>query len=367
MDPVTGYPVFGVFFEPEPVTYLVTVNNGTGGGEFAADVTVTVTADIPQAGMVFDKWIVNAGGVTLADMYDSETTFIMPAEEVTITATYKPITYLVVVNNGTGGGEFTADATVTITADIPQAGMVFDKWITSDGVEFADANNATTTFTMIGNAVIVTATYKDAPVPTYEVTVINGTGGGDHEAGETVTITADVPPAGMVFDKWIVNAGGITFADEGSLTTTFIMPAEEVTVTATYKTEPKEPEDGGAGGIGDGGSGSGGAGDGSTAGKKGSSCWLFVALMILFFLILIWLCRSEKIEIEPIDDKEYTGSHIRPTPWVKYYGTFIEAGKDFVYSYGENEKLGIGTVTVTLIDGNKGEATATFRIVNRRT
>ena len=53
---------------------------------------------------------------------------------------------------------------VTVTADVPEAGKVFDKWVVLEGnVTLADATKATTTFTMPGNDVKLEATYKDAP------------------------------------------------------------------------------------------------------------------------------------------------------------------------------------------------------------
>ena len=53
---------------------------------------------------------------------------------------------------------------VTVTADAPETGKVFDKWVVLDGnVTLADATKATTTFTMPGNDVKLEATYKDAP------------------------------------------------------------------------------------------------------------------------------------------------------------------------------------------------------------
>jgi hypothetical protein len=90
---------------------------------------------------------------------------------------------------------------------------------------------------------------------------------------------------------------------------------------------------------------------------------MIIAAMILLFLILIRPRDDDSIVIGPIGDKEYTGSQIMPTPWVKYYGEFIEEGKDFVYSYGENEGPGIGTVNVKLINDREGEAAAAFRII----
>jgi len=56
--------------------------------------------------------------------------------------------------------------------------------------------------------------------------------------GVEVTVTADAPEAGKVFDKWVVKAGGVTLANETSATTTFIMPGNDVKLEATYKDAP---------------------------------------------------------------------------------------------------------------------------------
>ena len=46
---------------------------------------------------------------------------------------------------------------------------------------------------------------------TYKIVVVNGkTDKAKAAAGKTVTITANTPPAGNAFDKWI---GSATFAD----------------------------------------------------------------------------------------------------------------------------------------------------------
>ena len=55
--------------------------------------------------------------------------------------------------------------------------------------------------------------------------------------GVEVTVTAQAP-AGTHFVKWVVKAGGVTLANETSATTTFIMPANDVTIEATYKDAP---------------------------------------------------------------------------------------------------------------------------------
>ena len=68
----------------------------------------------------------------------------------------------------------------------------------------------------------------------FTVTVRNGSGSGEYKSGETVTITAD-RRSGYTFEKWTVDSGNVTLAKETDSTTTFTMPAENVTVTATYR------------------------------------------------------------------------------------------------------------------------------------
>ena len=99
---------------------------------------------------------------------------------------------------------------------------------------------------MPAEAVEVTATYENIPVvepETYTVTVNNGSGDGEYEEGATVTITADAAPSGKQFAGWNVVSGNVTLKDAKSATTTFVMPAKAVVVTATYKDIPVvEPE-----------------------------------------------------------------------------------------------------------------------------
>lgn len=85
---------------------------------------------------------------------------------VVVNAYNAPIQYAVTVNKGTANPvAAVAGTTITITADAPEEGYVFDKWISSSGVVFADANSETTTFTMPEGNVTVTATYKPVVVP----------------------------------------------------------------------------------------------------------------------------------------------------------------------------------------------------------
>ena len=86
--------------------------------------------------------------------------------------------------------------------------------------------------------------FKITPGVSYEVAVKNGTADKSVvNSGETVTITARIAPEGKVFDKWEINEGDIKLADPAAMTTTFVMPKENVKVTATYKDDPTQVED----------------------------------------------------------------------------------------------------------------------------
>ena len=168
--------------------YAVTVTGGTATVAAGTSITramegveVTVTAQVPD-GMYFVKWVVKAGGVTLANETSATTTFIMPANDVTIEAEIaeNPVeSYKLTVIKGTASvaagtpitDKIEQNTVVTVTADAPETGKVFDKWVVLEGnVTLADATKATTTFTMPGNDVKIEATYKNAP-PSHSVYV----------------------------------------------------------------------------------------------------------------------------------------------------------------------------------------------------
>ena len=228
-------------------TYTLTVNNGAGGGSFEAGTTVTITANTVPTGQRFKQWNVSPAATFTGGTSATSATaqFAMPAGAVTATATYEAIpagTYAVAVNSGTGGGSYAADATVTVTANTAPSGQRFKQWNISLSVSFTggtSATSATAKFTMPSQAVTATAVFEPIPTTTYALTVVNGTGGGNHAVGATVTITANAAPSGQVFDKWTATAG--TLANANSATTTFTMPAGAATVTASYKAATTTP------------------------------------------------------------------------------------------------------------------------------
>lgn len=234
--------------------YAVTVTGGTATVAAGTPVTramegveVTVTAQAP-GGKHFVKWVVKAGGVTLANETSATTTFIMPANDVTIEAEFaeNPVeAYTLTVIKGTASvaagtpitDKIAQNTVVTVTADAPEAGKVFDKWVVLEGnVTLADATKATTNFTMPGNDVKIEATYKDAPVTYSLTTQVNGGHGTISAsktglaAGSTETIIF-TPDAGYEIDTVTVN-GVATGVLSNVLDVT--MDADK-TVVVTYK------------------------------------------------------------------------------------------------------------------------------------
>ena len=72
----------------------------------------------------------------------------------------------------------------------------------------------------------------------YTLTVVNGDGSGSYVSGANAILLADNPPAGKVFDKWVSDKEGLSFASVSTAATTVKMPAANVTITATYKDAP---------------------------------------------------------------------------------------------------------------------------------
>lgn len=73
-------------------TFTLTVGNGTGGGSYAAGVSVPITAEVPE-GNHFTSWTVTGPDSSIvADVNAASTKVTMPSANVTVTANYEPHT-----------------------------------------------------------------------------------------------------------------------------------------------------------------------------------------------------------------------------------------------------------------------------------
>jgi len=220
-------------------TSRLTVSHGSGDGDYTEDTTVTITADSPPAGKLFKEW---TGSQTsrFGDRNSSTTSFTMPGSDTTITATYINIpTYTLTVSSGSGDGSYVENASVTVTADTAPAGKEFKEWTGSKVHRLSECYAASTTFSMPDVNTTITATYKNLPT----LTVTHGSGDGLYRENTSVIVVADTPPTGKMFKRWDgqkVNRLG----DRYSASTTFSMPAESTTLTATFKDDPDAPAEG---------------------------------------------------------------------------------------------------------------------------
>ena len=154
-----------------PVTYYTVSFDSNGGTGTMADVTgISGEYTLPENGFTapdgkhFKCWSVDGVEKAVGDK-------ITVTANTTVTAVWEAIEYNVTVTGGTasvGAGtpitKATMGTTVTLTANAAPSGQMFDKWeVVSGSITLADANSATTTFTMPAGAVSVKATYKDAP------------------------------------------------------------------------------------------------------------------------------------------------------------------------------------------------------------
>ena len=226
---------------------------------------VLVTTD-QQEGYYFAGWKVsddleltyNGEKVDLSKNYIM---FDMPAENVTVTATYaKNPKYTLTVNGGyidgdetKTSGDYKAGATIKLTAKDAAEGKEFDKWVLNGGLELygdGELTNEVIWVTITGNAT-VKATYKDKAPTTYTLTVDGGYIGADKnqtsgkfKSKEQVEVTASAE-TGYHFTKWTVEEGTLNLSEEELKATplTFEMPDGAVSLKANYEEDTPDPVD----------------------------------------------------------------------------------------------------------------------------
>ena len=247
VDMTENRTVYAIWESIPVVTYTVSFAANGGIGTMAdvtgisGEYTLPANGFTAPAGKQFKAWSV--GGVEKA-VGDK----ITVTANTTVTAVWEPIpvtTYNLTTQVNGGHGTISAgengitEGTSKIITFTPDSGYEIDK-VMVNGTETTVTGN-TLTVTMDGNKIVV-VTYKAIE---YTITVTDGKatiGAGSEISkaaeGTAVTLTANAAPSGKVFDKWEVVSGGITLADVNSATTTFTMPAEAVSVKATYKNAP---------------------------------------------------------------------------------------------------------------------------------
>ncbi|BDC99170.1 InlB B-repeat-containing protein [Persicobacter psychrovividus] len=219
-----------------PTSVTLTVVGGAGSGDYEVGEAVSITADAADEGLMFDRW---TGAVaTISDVNQASTTMIVPSKDAVVQATYKTATYALNVEGGEGSGFYQLGDRISIKADDPAEGFLFDQW-TGDVAALDDAGDRETTITMPAEEVNIKSSYREI---VYLLKVINGTNEGRYPKGEIVTIEADAPAEGARFVAW---TGDTEFLEDATAPKTAVtMPAHGVKVEATYETQPLNASDG---------------------------------------------------------------------------------------------------------------------------
>ena len=235
-----------------PETWRTWIENGTPDGiRLPKNATITITANPPEEGKEFDKWVPDELSHVKIDDEKSEVTKLTAlGGNVTVKATYKDketpgaLKYDLNVINGQGTGKYAINKTVEITANPAPEGKEFDKWVVvEDTVAVADITKPKTTLTTKGVDAWVVATYKDigSVAVDHTLTVVNGSISGSSNPGkfkrnEEVTLYSKEIKN---FDKWVVTSGSVVaiLPNENTLNVTIITSDEDTTIEATRKSD----------------------------------------------------------------------------------------------------------------------------------
>ena len=201
----TVLPVY-LYKGPSVAKYVISFATVEGGSfsaspsraEAGAEITLTAT---PAEGYAFNNdWSVKGADESVIEVVDGK--FIMPAQNVTVSGTFKKVVYTITkaaaengsftVKNGTKevttafkGDKLTLEAT-------PAEGFIFGKWTVTylDGETEKSFNPSANTFNMPAANVTVSATFVEAAaVPVYASVAELIAAGKPTEAGTKVTVT----------------------------------------------------------------------------------------------------------------------------------------------------------------------------------
>ena len=149
-----------------------------------------------------------------------------------------PDTYKLTVENGSGSGSYKANEIVTIQANPPETGLIFDHWSGDHLENIGSASSSVTTYKMPHQDITLKANYVGITPHTIIIKTYTNTKHLESPMGEIHYIEADPAPQGKVFHHWEIEPD--TYKDnlyEPAATTHFTMPNEAVTLTAIYITK----------------------------------------------------------------------------------------------------------------------------------
>lgn len=153
----------------EKETYHLTVENGSGSGDYKERQPVTITADSTGD---FSDWTYS-NIYSIADAYSKTTTVKLGRSNGTVTANFNLRKITVVTNTNTTVYGIRQGAYTNITAGTAPASYEFNHWETTSGdATFANAYASSTRVYANSEDSTVTAIYT--PIPKFTVTMIDG-------------------------------------------------------------------------------------------------------------------------------------------------------------------------------------------------
>ncbi len=229
---------------PADVVTTITWNSASTVTDVVYGTTSLATPDVyavSGSALTIKSSYINTLGISEGDVVTFKISFDKGTSvtlTVSIVDSYIPAgNYSITLQSG-GNGIVSANiysaskGTEIILTTTSDSGYHFKEWQVMDGGVTITDNK----FTMPDNNVTVKAIFELIPASTYQVT-INGSytdasGAGSYSSGNIVTVNAGSRDR-YTFNGW-TSTDGITFSNANNATTTFIMPAGNVTVTASW-------------------------------------------------------------------------------------------------------------------------------------
>ena len=151
-------------YDPEYVPqYSLLVEGGEGSGSYENGKEVSITANAPPEGQVFDHWTIESGSPVIEDIHASTTTLTMSEGSVVVRAVYADEYYSLEIVNGSGSGSYTMGSIVDIEADLPSEGYAFDAWVIDSGSpQITDIYAPSTTLSMAAGPARVSSSYQES-------------------------------------------------------------------------------------------------------------------------------------------------------------------------------------------------------------
>ncbi len=225
-----------------PETAVLTVDLGTGSGEYLANAIVPIAAEPASLGYQFSHW--EGDIATVADPHSSETSVTIGTTDLSITAHYAPLPpeYYLDVTHGSGDGLYPAGTLVPIEAkDRSKEGLQFASWSGETSSLLAAASNPNNSLTMPAASTTLQAVYEDNP-STFAVRIENGMRGtGVYAPGTTISLMAANAPHGLQFAGWSGSPEDLALLQEPDRYWTSLitpLPGRDVDLIATYELDP---------------------------------------------------------------------------------------------------------------------------------